>query len=145
MCVSLQTLHHGWRPTRAVRGLLGSGAHGCERLPLRTLRSRKSLFVDGIFTSEPRGSGPAAVEAERRLHSWGSQFDLEQEMETGESLSPSTASRSSSAPGKLAVERRQLPPAERARRSTNLPSRRRSWRASMSRPNPCSMRSCWRC
>ncbi len=46
------------------------------------------------------------------------------------------------APGKLAVERRQLPPAERARRSTNLPSRRR--RASMSRPNPCSMRSCWR-
>ncbi len=46
------------------------------------------------------------------------------------------------APGKLAVERRQLPPAERARRSTNLPSRR--WSASMSRPNPCSMRSCWR-
>ncbi len=48
------------------------------------------------------------------------------------------------APGKLAVERRQLPPAERARRLTNLPSRRRRWRASMSRPNPCSMRSCWR-
>ncbi len=47
------------------------------------------------------------------------------------------------APGELAVRRRQLPPAERARRSTNLPSRRR-WRASMSRPNPCSMRSCWR-
>ncbi len=48
------------------------------------------------------------------------------------------------APGELAVRKRQLPPAERARRSTNLPSRRRRWRASMSRPNPCSMRSCWR-
>ncbi len=78
----------------------------CERLPLRTLRSRKSLFVDGIFTSEPRGSGPAAAEAERRLHSWGSQFDLEQEMETGESLSPSTASRSSARSGRARSERR---------------------------------------
>ncbi len=78
----------------------GADCPHCEHLPLRTLHSRKSLFVDGIFTSEPRGSGPAAAEAERRLHSWGSQFDLEQEMETGESLSPSTASRSSARSGK---------------------------------------------
>ncbi len=78
----------------------GADCPHCERLPLRTLRSRKSLFVDGIFTSEPRGSGPAAAEAERRLHSWGSQFDLEQEMETGESLSPSNASRSSARSGR---------------------------------------------
>ncbi len=94
--------------TRAVRGLLGSGADcpHCERLPLRTLRSQKSLFVDGIFTSEPRGSGPAAAEAERRLHSWGSQFDLEQEMETGESLSPSTASRSSARSGRARSEKK---------------------------------------
>ncbi len=84
----------------------GADCPHCERLPLRTLRSRKSLFVDGIFTSEPRGSGPAAAEAERRLHSWGSQFDLEQEMETGESLSPSTASRSSARSGRVRSERK---------------------------------------
>ncbi len=36
----------------------GADCPHCERLPLRTLRSRKSLFVDGIFTSEPlRGGG----------------------------------------------------------------------------------------
>ncbi len=78
----------------SVRELIAPTVSACRCV----LRSRKSLFVDGIFTSEPRGSGPAAAEAERRLHSWGSQFDL-----------------------------------------------RRRWRASMSRPNPCSMRSCWRC
>ncbi len=107
----------------------GADCPHCERLPLRTLRSRKSLFVDGIFTSEPRGSGPAAAEAERRLHSWGSQFDLEQEMETGESLSPSTASRSSARSGRARSERKAA-----SSRGTG----------SMSRPNPCSMRSCWR-
>ncbi len=48
------------------------------------------------------------------------------------------------APGELAVRERQLPPAERARRSTTLPPRRRRQWASMSRPNLCSMRSCWR-
>ncbi len=95
----------------------GADCPHCERLPLRTLRSRKSLFVDGDRDSpvsiscsrsncEPRGSGPAAAEAERRLHSWGSQFDLEQEMETGESLSPSTASRSSARSGRARSERK---------------------------------------
>ncbi len=84
----------------------GADCPHCERLPLHTLRSQKSLFVDGIFTSEPRGSGPAAAEAERRLHSWGSQFDLEQEMETGESLSPSTASRSSARSGRACSEKK---------------------------------------
>ncbi len=84
----------------------GADCPHCERLPLRTLRSRKSLFVDGIFTSEPRGSGPAAAEEKRRLHSWVSQFDLEQEMETGESLSPSTASRSSARSGRARSERK---------------------------------------
>ncbi len=39
----------------------GADCPHCERLPLRTLRSRKSLFVDGIFTSEPRGSGPPSA------------------------------------------------------------------------------------
>ncbi len=72
----------------------GADCPHCERLPLRTLRSRKSLFMDGIFTSEPRGSGPAAAEAERRLHSWGSQFDLE------------TASRSSARSGRACSEKK---------------------------------------
>ncbi len=48
------------------------------------------------------------------------------------------------APGELAVREEQLLPAERARRSTTLPPRRRRPWASMSRPNLCSMRSCWR-
>ncbi len=41
-----------------------------------------------------------AVKINTGLHSWGSQFDLEQDMETGECLSPSTASRSSARSGK---------------------------------------------
>ncbi len=94
------------RSTRRLHSIRKLIAPIVSALPLRTLRSRKSLFVDGIFTSEPRGSGPAAAEAERRLHSWGSQFDLEQEMETGESLSPSTASRSSARSGRARSERR---------------------------------------
>ncbi len=44
------------------------------------------------------------------------------------------------APGELAVREEQLLPAERARRSTTLPPRRRRQWASMSRPNLCSMR-----
>ncbi len=41
-------------------------------------------------------------------------------------------------------EKNSFPPAERARRSTTLPSEERRQWASMSRPNLCSMRSCWR-
>ncbi|KAL0151133.1 hypothetical protein M9458_053646 [Cirrhinus mrigala] len=70
------------------------GVEHCERLPLRTLRSRKALFEEGAFTSVPRGSGPASAEAERRLHSWGSQLDLLEGMETGDPLSPASPSRS---------------------------------------------------
>ncbi|KAL0157243.1 hypothetical protein M9458_048489, partial [Cirrhinus mrigala] len=66
----------------------------CERLPLHTLRSRKALFEEGAFTSVPRGSGPASAEVERRVHSWGSQLDLLEGMETGDPLSPSSPSRS---------------------------------------------------
>ncbi len=35
----------------------------------------------------PQGSGPAVAEAQRRLHSWGSQMDLSAELETGTALS----------------------------------------------------------
>ncbi|KAI2652402.1 Transposon Ty3-G Gag-Pol polyprotein [Labeo rohita] len=80
-----------------MRGLSGSGACGCphcELLPLHTLRSRKALFEEGAFTSVPRGSSPASTEAERRLHSWGSQLDLLEGMETGDPLSSASPSRS---------------------------------------------------
>ncbi|KAI2657205.1 hypothetical protein H4Q32_021306 [Labeo rohita] len=66
----------------AESALEGADCPHCERLPLRALRSRKALFKEGAFTSVPRGSGPASAEAERRLHSWGSQLDLLEGMET---------------------------------------------------------------
>ncbi|KAL0201659.1 hypothetical protein M9458_004846, partial [Cirrhinus mrigala] len=56
-------------------------------------RARRD-FEEGDFTSVPCGSGPASAEAERRLHSWGSQLDLAEGMETGDPLSPSSPSRS---------------------------------------------------
>ncbi|KAI2663377.1 Transposon Ty3-G Gag-Pol polyprotein [Labeo rohita] len=66
----------------------------CDLLPMRTLRSRKALFEEGAFTSAPRGSGPASAEAERALHSWGSQLDLLEGMETGVPLSSASPGRS---------------------------------------------------
>ncbi|KAI2648903.1 ATP-dependent RNA helicase DBP9 [Labeo rohita] len=66
----------------------------CDPLPMRTLRSRKALFEEGAFKSVPRGSGPASAEAERALHSWGSQLDLLEGMETGVPLSSASPSRS---------------------------------------------------
>ncbi|KAL0170946.1 hypothetical protein M9458_035542, partial [Cirrhinus mrigala] len=58
------------------------------------LRSRKALFEEGAFTSVPQGAGPASTEAERVLHSWGSQMDLLEGMETGDPLSPPLPGRS---------------------------------------------------
>ncbi|KAI2654754.1 Transposon Ty3-G Gag-Pol polyprotein [Labeo rohita] len=78
----------------AESALEGADCPHCERLPLRALRSRKALFKEGAFTSVPRGSGPASAEAEQRLHSWGSQLDLLEGMETGEPLSLSSHGRS---------------------------------------------------
>ena len=40
---------------------------------------------------DPRGSGPASVEAARRLRSWGLQKDLADENETAEALSCSSS------------------------------------------------------
>ncbi len=74
--------------------LEGSGCPHCDLLPMHVFRSRKALFDEkGAFTSIPRDAGPAAAEAERRRHSWGSQVDLLEGMETGESLSPSPSIR----------------------------------------------------
>ncbi|KAI2646068.1 Transposon Ty3-G Gag-Pol polyprotein [Labeo rohita] len=74
LCVACLGTEH------AASALDGADCPHCERLP--PLRSRKALFEEGAFTSVPRGSGPASAEAERRLHSWGSQLDLAEGMET---------------------------------------------------------------
>ncbi|KAL0173628.1 hypothetical protein M9458_029596, partial [Cirrhinus mrigala] len=64
----------------------------CERLPMKTLRSRLSLFSrkEGQ-PSAPRSSGPAAAEAQRKLSLWGSQVDLADKLDKGLSLSRSSA------------------------------------------------------
>ncbi|KAI2650209.1 hypothetical protein H4Q32_000145 [Labeo rohita] len=77
MCVVCLGAEH------AMSALERTDCPHCEALPLRVLRSRKALFEEGAFTSVPQGVGPAAVEAERALHSWGSQLDLLEGMETG--------------------------------------------------------------
>ncbi|KAL0147722.1 hypothetical protein M9458_056961, partial [Cirrhinus mrigala] len=57
----------------------------CERLSMKTLRSRKEGQP-----STPRGSGPAAAEARRKLSLWGSQVDLADKLDKGLSLSHSS-------------------------------------------------------
>ncbi len=71
-----------------------AGCPHCERLPIHTLRSRRNLFKEGVFASAPHGAGPASAEAERWLHSWGSQLDLAEGLETGRPLSLSSPARS---------------------------------------------------
>ncbi len=71
-----------------------AGCPHCERLPIHTLRSRRALFEEGVFASAPHGAGPASAEAERWLHSWGSQLDLAEGLETGKPLSLSSPARS---------------------------------------------------
>ncbi len=64
----------------------------CERLPMRTLRSRLSLFSrKGGQPSASRDSSPTAAEARRRMKSWGSQADLADEFERELSLSHESA------------------------------------------------------
>ncbi len=71
-----------------------AGCPHCERLPIHTLRSRRALFEEGVFASAPHGAGPASAEAERWLHSWGSQLDLAEGLETAKPLSLSSPARS---------------------------------------------------
>ncbi|CAM4635653.1 unnamed protein product [Leuciscus chuanchicus] len=60
----------------ARAALEGAACSECDKLPLRTLRSRLAVFDQHGQAREPRGSGPAIAEAERRRRSWGSQMDL---------------------------------------------------------------------
>ncbi|KAI2662194.1 2-oxoisovalerate dehydrogenase subunit beta, mitochondrial [Labeo rohita] len=88
MCVVCLGAEH------AMSTLEGADCSHCELLPLRVFRSRKALFEEGAFTSVPQGAGPTSAEAERALHSWGSQMDLLEGMEMGDPLSPSLPGRS---------------------------------------------------
>ncbi|KAL0147482.1 hypothetical protein M9458_057222 [Cirrhinus mrigala] len=93
LCVACLGAEH------AASALEGGDCPHCDVLPMRLLRSRKALFsAEGAFISVPRGSGPAFAEAERRLHSWGSQLDLVEGMETGDPLSPASPTRSTARP-----------------------------------------------
>jgi len=79
----------------AQSALEGAGCEHCECLPMKTLRSRRALFEESGSVRAPRGSGPAAAEAQRRLASWGSQMDLSAGIETGPALSLPLPGRSS--------------------------------------------------
>ena len=93
LCVACLGMQH------AQSALEGVDCEHCERFPLRTLRSRRSLFEESGLLRAPRGSGPASVEAERRRLTWGSQMDLTGDVETGSALSqPSPAGSSASLP-----------------------------------------------
>lgn len=92
MCVKCLGVEH------AQPSLEGAVCVHCERLTLRVLRSRRALFEEGAAASVPRGSGPAAAEARRRLHSWGSQMDLAEGGETGSALSLPLPARPSVSP-----------------------------------------------
>ncbi len=79
----------------ARSALEGAGCAHCDRFSVKQLRSRLALFTeDGSQASAPRGAGPAAAEAEHRLHSWGSQLNLADELGTGLSLSQSSVASS---------------------------------------------------
>ncbi|KAL0147310.1 hypothetical protein M9458_057385 [Cirrhinus mrigala] len=100
----------------AAAALEGADCPHCVQMSLHTLRSRKALFQLGAFSSVPRGSGPASAEAGRRLHSWGSQLDLAEGMETGIPLSPASPARSPARP--LGVEARAADSSPRGTGST---------------------------
>ncbi|CAM4608253.1 unnamed protein product [Leuciscus chuanchicus] len=71
----------------ARAALEGAVCANCDLMPLRMLRSRLGLFDESGQARAPHGSGPASVEAARRLHSWGSQRDLADNVETAAALS----------------------------------------------------------
>ncbi len=88
--------------TRFVRYVFGRRARAlCSRgnecthrelFSLGKLRSHMSLFSRELGqSSAPRGSGPAAAEAARRLRSWGSQMELADESAGGINISRSSA------------------------------------------------------
>ncbi|KAL0159706.1 hypothetical protein M9458_043431, partial [Cirrhinus mrigala] len=71
--------------------LEGAACVHCELFSMKKLRSRLSLFSRGEGQPPvPRGSGPSAAEARRKMSSWGSQADLADELKKRLSLSCSS-------------------------------------------------------
>ncbi|XP_048037449.1 uncharacterized protein LOC125262674 [Megalobrama amblycephala] len=111
MCVVCLGVEH------AQAALEGAVCVHCEKLTLRVLRSRRALFHDkeGAPVGVPRGSGPAVAEAQRRLHSWGSQMELAEGVETGPALSrplpasPSAFSQAAEARAAVSSPQREAP------------------------------------
>lgn len=64
MCVSCLGMEH------ARAALEGAACARCEALSVRVLRYSMALFSEDGRMCFPRGVGPAAAEAARRLHSW---------------------------------------------------------------------------
>jgi hypothetical protein len=85
LCVNCLGVQHAWA------ALEGAACGDCEALPMRVLRSRLALFDEHGQARAPHGSGPASVEAARRLRSWGSQKDLADENETAAAPSHSSS------------------------------------------------------
>ncbi len=85
----------GKHEQHARSALEGVGCTHCDCFTVKQLRSRLALFTeDGSQASAPHGAGPAAAEAEHRLHSRGSQLDLADELGMGLSLSQSSVASS---------------------------------------------------
>ncbi len=95
LSVSIELLRNGEQafsmcvhPCLRYLTLESAGCEHCDVLPSRSLRSRLAFFHNEDAQARvPRGSGPAAAEAQRRLQSWGSQIDLSAELETDTALS----------------------------------------------------------
>ena len=56
-------------------------------LSLYSLRSRLSLFEEGVQAHVPRSTGPVVAEAAWKMALWGSQMDLAEGLETGSAFS----------------------------------------------------------
>jgi len=81
LCVACLGVEH------AQSVLEGADCEHCDKLSVKTLRSRRAFFGEDGSVRAPRGAGPAAAEAQRRRSSWGSQMDLTAGFETGSALS----------------------------------------------------------
>ncbi len=80
--------------TQHVRLTLeGADCLHCDRFMVKQLLSHMALFTeDGSQASAPRGAELAAADAERHLHSWGSQLDLANQLGAGFSPYPNPRS-----------------------------------------------------
>ncbi len=74
--------------------LEGAGFPHCERLPQRMLRSRRTLFQEGVFASAHHGTGPPPLRRSGSCIRGARNWIMAKGMETGGSLSLSSPARS---------------------------------------------------